>query len=560
MAENKFVKMLASRYLPAILASAILLIIIIILYTNILAITDDHFVYALDDAYIHIAISENLIENGNYGPTPYAFETASSSIVWNFLLAGIFLITGVNISVPLILNVILGVLTIFALQKILLSWLPDRTSLLYTLVLIAFIFFIPLPTMIFTGMEHNLQILVSILVVYFVVELLTANDDRSIKFFKYVLAISLPLLFSIRFEAAFFASVIIGLLVLRRYIRYAILLSILSVTPLVLSSMYFLVHDRSIIPNSVWAKSGDSIPLIFRFIVNGLNVPSLLIFYIASLIYFGRYYRHHKCFPSWTKMHVVLLIVSGIGLQHLIVANFGWFYRYEAYLIALMILASIVVIKEQWLSQKHLTVKPSEASIEQNTGVSQTLPNRISRSALVMISIIFMMLLVRAYFAVSEIPYASRDIHASAYNTGRFLDEYYSGKTVILNDIGYPSYYADIYLLDLIGLGSHDWLQLVRDGKANQQTMQTWADEKGAEVALIYSSYIVSSKNRETRIPETWILVGQWKIMHKTFVLADNAWNLYAVNNDYAAEMHQHLVEYTDRLPKHVEFINLYDK
>ena len=190
MAENKSEKMFLSHYLPAFLASAILLIIIIILYTNILAMTDDHFVYALDDAYIHIAISENLIENGNYGPTPYAFETASSSIIWNFFFVGNFLITGVSISVPFILNVILGVLTIFALQKILLSWLPDRTNLLYTLVLIAFIFFIPLPTMIFTGMEHNLQILISILVVYFAVELLTADDDYSIKAFKYALAIS----------------------------------------------------------------------------------------------------------------------------------------------------------------------------------------------------------------------------------------------------------------------------------------------------------------------------------------------------------------------------------
>ena len=62
------------------------------------------FAYALDDAYIHMAMAQNFAEHGVWGPTRYEFVSASSSPLWTATLAGLFAATGVHELWPLLLN------------------------------------------------------------------------------------------------------------------------------------------------------------------------------------------------------------------------------------------------------------------------------------------------------------------------------------------------------------------------------------------------------------------------------------------------------------------------
>ena len=59
-----------------------------------------HFVYPLDDAYIHLALAEQLA-HGQYGTNPGEFSSPSSSLLWPFLLIP-FAGTRLHTFVPLI--------------------------------------------------------------------------------------------------------------------------------------------------------------------------------------------------------------------------------------------------------------------------------------------------------------------------------------------------------------------------------------------------------------------------------------------------------------------------
>jgi hypothetical protein len=46
-----------------------------------------HVVYALDDAYIHMAIAKNFAQHGVWGITQYGFTSSSSSLLYTLLLS-----------------------------------------------------------------------------------------------------------------------------------------------------------------------------------------------------------------------------------------------------------------------------------------------------------------------------------------------------------------------------------------------------------------------------------------------------------------------------------------
>jgi len=82
-----YMRKLIRSHWPLIVAICVFVVTIAIVLIVELCRTKGHLVYALDDAYIHMAMAKNLAQHGIYGVTEYEFSSSSSSPLWTFFLA-----------------------------------------------------------------------------------------------------------------------------------------------------------------------------------------------------------------------------------------------------------------------------------------------------------------------------------------------------------------------------------------------------------------------------------------------------------------------------------------
>jgi len=131
----------------------------------ILKLNHGQLAYVLDDAYIHLRVSEQ-IARGGYGINDGVYNAPASSIIWPFLLAP-WSGSAVHLWVPLLLCVLASAGTLIAIADI---WdrlipitAPNRARKLAGAVILAGIGagVLVLP---WTGMEHSLQALTAVLV------------------------------------------------------------------------------------------------------------------------------------------------------------------------------------------------------------------------------------------------------------------------------------------------------------------------------------------------------------------------------------------------------------
>ena len=134
----------------------------------IVTMNSGRFVYTLDDPYIHLAMAEN-IRLGHYGVNPGELSAPASSIIWPFLLAPVARMSFAEF-VPLCLNLLAAVATVLVFVRILkgpLRRFERPADKWLACVLLALL----IPTtnlvgLVFTGMEHSLQVLLAVLVLY----------------------------------------------------------------------------------------------------------------------------------------------------------------------------------------------------------------------------------------------------------------------------------------------------------------------------------------------------------------------------------------------------------
>lgn len=512
------------QYYPVILSLCVLWLIIFILWIIAVHKNQGNFVYILDDAYIHMSLAKNFVEHGVFGVTRYEFSSSSSSLLWTGLLIICFSLFGVKEIIPFLLNILLSSILMLVLDRFLKKQEIPNDKIL--LLLIVSTLFIPLPLLIFTGLEHILQIIMVVCFSGYALEMLDSRDNYFVLKNKLILILLGMLVIMSRYEGMFLIGVFTVLFMREKRLLYPVILVLASMIPILVFGIYSIDNGSYLFPNSILLK-GDmpglslagNVLFIIKAIFNLVLNFQVLMLIIAGLILI---FLSQKYMPMNKKSVNMMYVLVSLTLLHGIFAKFI-FFRYEAYLIALGILFMAATLHELFMS------------------------GNINKKFCLICLIFIAPFMVRAVGCLVLIPQASNNIYEQQYQMARFVKSYYEEKGVAANDIGAINYYADIKNLDLWGIGSIDVAKAKIEKRYDTGYIAQLTDKEKIEIAMIYDHWL----DVYGGVPPQWIKVGQWVIANNKVCGGDTV-SFYAINSKDEDTLKKNLQEYSRYLPADV--------
>ncbi|MCX6741318.1 MAG: hypothetical protein NTY61_02895 [Candidatus Parcubacteria bacterium] len=239
------------KYWPCWTSLIILWMIVLILLWLVVGLNNGHLVYTLDDTYIHLAIAKNLSQYGVWGASQYGFSSASSSLLWTVLLAGCNTIFGVSDLTPLVLNIIFSFGLVVVVYEFLKRYIKNNFFIFIVLLLV--IFAAPLPTLIFSGMEHILHTILTLLFLFLAVNVLMGESVW--KYQRQLLLVIAPLLAAVRYEGLILIAVISVFFWFKKQRSFAGAIIISALLPLTIFGLVSVAHGWYFLPNSILLKS-----------------------------------------------------------------------------------------------------------------------------------------------------------------------------------------------------------------------------------------------------------------------------------------------------------------
>ncbi len=463
------------------------------------------FTYPIDDSYIHLAIGQNLAEQGVLGINPEEFSSASSSPVWPVLIAGSVLAVGPRIGVPLVLATLSAIglligLDVWALRR---RFTVGERALLAAAVLVV----VPLPVLALTGMEHVLQVAFSFLLLWLGVVAATRERDRSS---LAMLALASVLCTSTRFEALFVVAVTLAILAWARRGREMVAVALAGAVPVVAVGLVNVGQGWPLLPASVVAKtaatssSGLAGYLPTPDLQNWARAPRLVsvVILTALVVWFGR----RAMAADWPVRNTLFAVGTlAVAVLHLLFASTGFFYRYEGYLIV-MCLGSI-----------GLGLHTLRAA-----GRLATLPVLV-RAAMVVLVVLAGVDGVRIHTKAIG---GMDEIHSQQLQMARFAASACPGCRVAVNDIGAVALYGEGTVMDVYGLANNSVLERRLDGDYDTEATGEIADDEGVAFAMVYPPKEFSMI---PGIPEGWERLGSWTIPTRV-VVGDSVVDFYSVD------------------------------
>jgi len=527
------------KHWPLFAALALLCLAVFTTLMTSLRQNQGHLIYALDDVYLHAAMAKNIVQYGVWGMSRYGFTSATSSPLYTLLVALSFFLFGMKEAIPIIINIVLGILMViwfhFVLRK------ETAHSLLIFLILLAVIFLTPLPTLsgFFSGMEHVLFAFLAVAFVYLSAGVLARKEATTGE--SALLFVLSPLMAGTRYEGLFIIFVVSCLFLLRRMPRHALLIGGLGVLPAIVYGLYAVSQGWYFLPNSVLLKGNppdfSSLKSIILFALKGYRQlarnPHILLLMLGAMTIL--YFKVSREKRVWTDSTIMLIIFLAIAALHLQFAKADWSMlsdaRYDGYLMCVGFLA---------LSVSLLKYVPEKFALNR-----RALPQYFASALFILL--LLSPFVLRGALSLATTPRATTNIYEQQYQMGLFLREFYQGQSVAANDIGAINYLADIHCLDLWGLASMEVAVAKRNQQYDTRRIYELAKAKNVKIAIVYDQWYTTSGG----LPSEWGNVGQWTITNNEIADGDTV-SFYAVDPAERDNLIANLRQFSLRLPSTV--------
>lgn len=474
------------------------------------------FHYTLDDAYIHLAVAENLVR-GHYGIDPGSMSVPCSSIVWPFLLAP-FTLFAFAPFFPLVLNYLFSVATILVFAGAL-RWIAADTGDRWTGTLeVGLLLLLTLATnllgLAFTGLEHSLQLLCTAVMI---LGMFRFAETNRVPWWLVAAAVLGPL---VRYENLALTLPFLAILVGRRRLGAFLVSSALIGVTLGGFTVFLLSHDLGMVPNSLIVKSrviegaGSPVSIVRTAIGNllcrqGAMLAGALVALVFAVVARGRRDRGR----------IVLLWSLGAVMIHVVFGQFGWSDRYEIYAWTVGILGVLFGYRERL------------AGFLARAGTARTL----SGCALIVVVAAFPYL-----YGLPKIPLAAGNTFEQHYQMHRFVTEFYR-KPVAAHDVGWLSYRNPAFVLDLWGLSSRRALER-RLRARGVAWMDALAREHDVKVAMVYRRWFPV-------VPPSWTPVAEMHLRSARITAAHGVVTFYVLDAASVPAVRRLLEDFKKSLP-----------
>jgi hypothetical protein len=455
--------------------------------------TDGHWVYPLDDSYIHLSLARELAAHGHWGFGPERTAFSSSSPGYTLLLALGSWFTGPWAGWPLLLNGLGGLLLMRQSWRL---WPESHAKIPLWLLLMGLL---PFPLLVLLGLEHLLH-LWAMLGLMQALSRLLAREAPGRYWWLWALAAA-----ALRYESAFLIGSAGLALLWQRQGRPAWQLGLAGAAVPFLVGLWSVSQGGTWLPLSLLIKghAPDGLAWLGQGVERLYANPFMLTTLVALCLGLLPALRRHLPPARDLANHQWLWLTLAAGLAHLWFAEVGG-YRYEAYWLGLALV-----------------------------GLGQLMPPRLSwrqgsLPGIALVALLLFPLLIRSGFFLWHYPQATRNIYQQPYQTAQWLGTYYRGEPVGLNDIGLATYLGQVELTDMVGVGDQAVCELRQANRFTAAELDRLLLARGVSLIIGHHTWLGA------RMPERFYPVAT-RTVPDNFILAQDTLTFWVA--DSAAEV-----------------------
>jgi len=459
-----------------------------------MTLTEWHWIYALDDAYIHLTLAKNFALHGVWGLTPETQTFCSSSPLWTMLLAGFIKIFGCREWIPGVLNIVCVALVMGRCDRVMER---NGIALWPRLAAGALIFFLtPLAVVSSTGMEHSLHILLILLLV-------TSTHSAALLVFAFLAVAA-------RFESLAVVAPFAGVLLLRGRWKTALGMAAFGVAPVFLHGFYALANGGFFLPNSILLKGHLEFSIMRLFAMyTAVSLVNVHVHIVCVLLLLTACSRRVRL-----ELRQIALVLVAASVAHVTFADCGKFYRYEAYLIV----SSLLVLALAW------------ARVPRRPNMGE--PWLFAARAGFLLALI-VPLFLRGTWSNFRHFRGAVNIYEQQFVLAKVINALPGNPPLAINDLGAVSLFCGNPLLDLWGLGTPEVALLKRNGTYDAAAIERLLEEHRAQYIFVFEIWFPRAN-----LPAQYQLAAQLKNTGN-IVCAEDTVQMYALGDEGVSRLHE---------------------